>query len=111
MTQETKTAWVVESNTDLTEGRGTPYPKYVCETEATARRLAKNGYVQGSNCPIRTTELIKVKGDWCWFGPVVVQTPTSADLAEQLRLDTANKALARAKELGLTEEEIKALRS
>ena len=107
--KETGPAWVVETNTNLTDGCGYNFPLYIAETEATARRLGKGGYVQGTNCPIRQIELIKVKGQW--YGPVLIHVASKEDKFEQSRIDREKQVLARAKELGLTEAEIKVLRS
>jgi hypothetical protein len=46
---EKRTVWVAYTNTDCTEGRGYDVPIAVCAAEATAVRLARKQYVQGSD--------------------------------------------------------------
>lgn len=108
MTQETKEAFAVLVNTDLTEGRGRQYIKHICETEATARRLAKKADVQGTNGTVLTITLEKRNA--AWFGPVYVEPPTDADKMAQLRLDAIRDAEQKALSLGLTTDDIANLR-
>ena len=58
--EDSKKVWVAWSNTDLTEGRGKPIPKAVCEEESTAVRLGKKGDVQGSDCYISESIAVKL---------------------------------------------------
>jgi hypothetical protein len=110
--RETKTVYVAYSNTDLTEGRGRDYPIAVCEMKITAERLARKRYVQGSNGPVRSMQLVKIDGKWYAPGEAVnVIPPTKDDIAEQKRIDERNAILAKAKEAGLTDDEINLLRS
>jgi hypothetical protein len=51
---EKRTIWVAYTNTDCTEGRGRDVPIAFCAAEATAIRLARKKYVQGSDGPVRT---------------------------------------------------------
>ncbi len=104
---ETKIVYVAYSNTDCTEGRGHDFPIAFCEQEATARRIAKKAYVQGSDGPVKPLTLFKHHGRW--YGPVEVQQPTGTDIALQKVMDAKEAARARAKALGLTDEEILAL--
>lgn len=85
----TKTAYVVYTNSDLTEGRGHEYPKHVCETLTTARRLAKRNYVQGMDCPITTVEIVNQRG--CWIGPVHVIPPTKEDIEAEKLINEARE--------------------
>lgn len=107
--------WAVWTNTDLTEGRGAEFIKYHCELEATARRLAKGGYVQGTDCRITQERMFFHENRWYAPGPYV-SPPTSDDrrLEEQLeserqRQARRDQALARARELGLGEEDLAVL--
>ena len=70
---EKRTIWVAYTNTDCNEGRGHDVPIAVCAAEATARRLARNRYVQGSNGPVRAMEMVKLDGKW--YAPVAPNTP------------------------------------
>lgn len=107
--------WVVWTNSDLTEGRGYEFAKHYCETEATARRLARGSYVQGTDGPITTERMFFHRGAWYAPGPQVIP-PTHEDraleeqlAAERQRRELRDQALARAKALGLSEEDIAAL--
>ena len=105
---EERTVFAVWTNTDLTEGRGSEYVQCFCELQATAIRLARKKGVQGSNA--RVTEQHLFRSGRSWFGPVVVTSPTSEDTQVEIQLDSRRKAIARAKELGLTDDDITALR-
>ncbi|MBN58699.1 hypothetical protein [Thalassolituus sp. UBA3500] len=107
--QETKTVWVAWTNTDCTEGRGRQIPKAVCESEATAMRLGKKGYVQGSDCPVR--EAVAVKVNNCWLVPGKIEPISSEDVAAQARIDARRAALKKAKDAGLTDDELRLLKS
>jgi hypothetical protein len=107
---EKKTVWVAYTNTDCTEGRGHDVPIAVCATEATATRLARKRYVQGSNGPVRTMELLKIDGKW--YAPsaaINIMDPTSEDVDAQAAIDVKRKALAKAKAAGLTDADLLAL--
>ena len=105
--QETKKIWIAVTNTDCTEGRGFQRPKAICETKATALRLGKKGYIQGSDCPVE--EGIAVKVNNRWLVPWPIETASSEDFAAQKRLDEYQAVLNKARELGLTPEDIKTL--
>lgn len=107
---ETKTVWVAYTNTDCTEGRGRDVPIAVCATEATAMRLARKQYVQGSDGPVRTMELVKI--DNKWYAPsaaIDVIEPSREDIATQSAIDAKRKAVAKAKDAGLTDLDLSAL--
>lgn len=106
--------YTVWTNQDLTEGRGYEYPLAVCETESTARRLGKGRYVQGSDCSVTETTLYLI--DRKWYGPVSVVPPTKEDIAAEAKLQAAKAAtflktaaINKARELGLSDEDIAAL--
>lgn len=110
----TKPGWIVWTNEDLTEGRGGRYVKALCRLEATARRLAKGGYVQGVDCPITPVQGRLIDGEW--YFPGALMAPSRADEADELilqqgRQKAAEKAAAieRAKALGLSADDIRAL--
>ncbi len=104
MSTNTQTVWVAYTNSDCTEGRGCDVPIAVCASEATAIRLARKRYVQGSDGPVRKLELVSIDGKW--FAPydaVHVVEPTREDIKAQDRIDTKRKALEKARAAGLTE--------
>lgn len=105
MNSETRTVWVAYTNTDCTEGRGHDVPIAVCDKEATARRLARQRYVQGSDGPVRTMELIKINDQW--YAPqsaIDVVSASAEDIAAQAALEKAYAA-------GLTDADLLALSS
>lgn len=102
-----KDVYVVYTNTDCTEGRGYNYPLFVCELEATAIRLAKNNYIQGSNAPIYKEKAYKVNNTW--VASVEIKKPTQEDLNTQAAIDKRKQLVEKAIAAGLTEEDIKML--
>lgn len=110
MMTEKRTVWIAYTNTDCTEGRGRDVPIAVCATEATAIRLARKKYVQGSNGPVRTMELVKIDGKWYAPSAVIdVVEPTREDVAAQAAIDAKRVALEKAKAAGLTDDDLRAL--
>lgn len=104
---ENLTIWAVITNEDLTEGRGRQYVKHFCKTEATARRLAKRGYVQGTDCPVEPKTALFIDGKYFLPTSIInIVPPSSEDEAAQRRFDARKLALEKARELGLTDEEI-----
>jgi hypothetical protein len=109
---EKRTVWVAytNTNTDCTEGRGHDVPIAVCAVEATALRMARKKYVQGSDGPVRTMELVKIDGKW--YAPsaaLTVVEPTREDTAAQAAIDAKREAVAKAKAAGLTDADLLAL--
>lgn len=104
--------YVAYTNTDCTEGRGRDEPIAVCKTFATAKRKAFKSYVQGSDGPVKKHDALFVDG--CWMVPlhgcVNLIEPTDDDAKSQRRIDNAEAALKKARESGLTDDDIKALR-
>ena len=107
---EKRTVWVAYTNTDCNEGRGHDVPIAVCATEVTANRLAQRRYVQGSDGPVRTAELLKIDGKWYAPGTAInVVEPTREDVAAQAAIDAKRAALEKAKAAGLTDADLAAL--
>ena len=107
---ETKTVWVAYTNTDCTEGRGHDVPIAVCAAEATAIRLARKQYVQGSDGPVRSMELVNIDGKW--YAPsaaIDIVSPSREDVAAQAAIDAKREAVAKAKAAGLTDADLMAL--
>lgn len=105
---DTRYAWAVFSNTDRTEGRGREYITCICDVAATAMRKAKGAGVQGMDADVRKIELVKHNNKW--YGPVNIESPTHADIDAQVRIEIKNAALEKAKNLGLTDQDIAALK-
>lgn len=108
--------WVVWTNTDLTEGRGTEYALHYCELEATARRLAKGGYVQGCDCRITKKKMFLHENMWYAPGPhITPPSDTDRQVEQQLEVERTkqarrDQAIARARELGLSDEDLEILK-
>ncbi len=110
-----KKIFAVWTNTDLTEGRGREYIEYHCENESTARRLAKKNYVMGSDSRVTVEKMFYVNGRWYAPAPHIVQ-PSREDEIENRRLEAERiaaeakaQALAKARELGMTDADLAAL--
>jgi len=110
MSGDVETVYVVWVNSDLTEGRGREIPKHVCEIEETARRLAQGAGVQGTGGRVEAVEVFKVKDEWRFPGRVVnIEHPTIQDLQVQTDTRLRNEVLKRAKNAGLTDDDIEIL--
>jgi hypothetical protein len=99
---------VAFTSTDLTEGRGYQYPIAVCELESTATRLGEKKYVMGTDAPVEQFDAVLIHNKW--YGPVVIHKPNEADKARQAAADLRKVAEEKALKLGLTKEELSALR-
>ena len=114
---DTKTIYVAYTNTDCTEGRGQEIAFAVSECESTVIRLGSKRYIQGSNCPIEQRQAVKIENRW--YVPmdcVPFQQPTIDDRKHEARLIAEkelkakkDEALQRAKDLGLSAEDLKIL--
>lgn len=96
--EDTSPIWVAFTNTDCTEGRGREIPLAVCALETTALRLGKGQYVQGTNCPVKALQKVKIGGNW--YVPseaVLIRQPTHEDIDTQTKLDDSKLAIAKAK--------------
>lgn len=100
----------VRSNRDLTEGRGEEYQKALCETQATANRIGRGGYVQGTDCPTRPQMLFQINGQTTWFGPVDVVKATDNDFKRQAIMNEQQAAIERAKSAGLSDDDLRLIR-
>lgn len=102
-----ETVYVIWINDDLTEGRGVSRPYQVCESEFSAKRLAKGKGVMGSNAGVRKAFAIKVNGEWL----SVVKIITPNDENKKNDSDEIKKlaAVEKAREAGLTDDDIKDL--
>ena len=105
--QDTKTVWVAWTNTDRSEGRGYDVPYAICEMSATAIRLGKGKGVQGSDCRVSESVAVRVAGQW--LVPWEIQKGTKEDSIFQKNIDAKKVVLQKAKEAGLTDEELKLL--
>ena len=114
MTDETKKGgeilWAVYTNSDLTEGRGREFVKHFCAFKATALRLAKRGYVQGSDCPVRSVEVFLLEGKRVLPASIIqVVKPTALDDEAQAAIDRRDAAIEKARAAGMTDDDIRNL--
>ncbi|WP_139231097.1 hypothetical protein [Geopseudomonas sagittaria] len=114
MPAETQTIYVVWTNTDLTEGRGHQIPIAYALSQTTARRIASRRGVQGSDAEVQPFEAILHRGRWC--APVSIERPSKADEEKDRALAAAaaaraarDAAIEKARSMGMTEEDLKAL--
>jgi hypothetical protein len=107
---EEKILYVAYTNTDCTEGRGTDVPIATCESEITAKRLAKRRYIQGSDGPVREISLLQHDGKWyAPLGCINIIPPSDEDKLEIAAIAAKNSAMDKARAAGLTDDDIKAL--
>lgn len=99
--------FAIEDNTDHTEGRGRQFIKAYTISETCAKRLAKRGYVQGTDNPISITSLYDFDGHYFpIYSEVVLREPTKEDIERDNFLNSYDGIVEKALELGLTEDEI-----
>jgi hypothetical protein len=106
--EKTMGVWVVYTNEDLTEGRGRQYPLAVCQKQATALRVGSKKYVQGCDCPIKREIAVLINGNWLVPGRML--EPSKEDIEKQKAIDAKRDTIAKAKKLGLTDEELEILK-
>jgi hypothetical protein len=102
-----KEAFIVWTNTDLTEGRGWQYPAAVCESETTALRLAKGRGVMGSDAGVEPALIFRIDGHW--YAPSKIEPSTKEDERFDGLREEKRQAEKKAEMLGMTPEEIIAL--
>lgn len=108
MNAEPKTVFCVWSNTDCNEGRGYPFVQFFCETKSTAIRLSKGCGIQGSNGKVTESVGYVIDGKLYVTG-VLIKNPTKEDSEQEAISSAREAALEKAKQLGLTDEDIEAL--
>lgn len=108
--EEAGHVWAVWTNTDLIEGRGERYVLWASTVEATARRLARGNYVQGADCPVEKLHLYRIGGAaFCSVSVLRMVRPSPDDLENEYKTRARRAAIERAREAGLTEDEISLL--
>jgi hypothetical protein len=111
---DTTPIWAVYVNTDLTEGRGYQYPLYLCETKTTAQRMAKGKNVMGSDGDVIEVLAYHVRDVGLLVPGSMTQIipPSAEDRAAEAAQQAKIRKIAaceRARELGLSEQDIEAL--
>ena len=103
--QKQKPVWVTETNSDMTEGRGHTIIVGVSETPETAHRIGFKKYVMGTNCPVRQGMAYFIDNQWYIPGEVIQES--KEDTQQRLLREEREAIEAKAKMLGLTDDEIK----
>lgn len=112
-TEERKDVWVAWTNSNLTDGYGERIPLAVCENKFTAKRLGAGKYVQGTDCPVEKVVAVRVESGYCknlWLSVVKIVPATEDDIKSQQKEDAQIQAEAKALDLGLSPEEIMAIK-
>lgn len=103
--------YVVFTNSDLTEGRGRPVPLYVCEMLTTALRVAKGHGVMGSDASVLTIKCLDSGGvKYIPLNCINLIKPSYEDEANEQKRTRKEEAIMKAMELGLSKEDIEALK-
>lgn len=107
--EESKDVFVAWTNTDRTEGRGKRVPHAVAEIRETAERLGEGAHVQGTDCPVTKETAYKVEDGVMsyWLVPGKIMQPTEEDKERA----EARAAEEKARELGMSEEDIQKLKN
>lgn len=102
--------YVAYTNTDLTEGRGYPKPFAHSFCEATAKRLAVGKGVMGCNADIHAVDIKHIDGrQYIPLSAVFIHSPTKVDIEQQHKADAKAAVIAKARAVGLSEEELAVL--
>lgn len=112
------TYYVVRSNTDRAEGRGSEYTFAICELYTTAERIGKGHYVQCMDCPIFEIESTIIDGkeyfekQYVPFYPALLEDKEKEAIRIQNEIKKQRKLelFKKMKELGITDEEIEVIK-
>jgi hypothetical protein len=108
--KESRVLYVVTTNTDLTEGRGSQYPIAYSFNDFTAQRLAHKKGVMGSDAHISAVKTTIVDGlEMVSINHLNITHPTEQDKINSNKRDEKLFITEKARRLGLTDEEIKKL--
>ena len=110
--KEPRLLYVVMTNTDLTEGRGRQYPIAYSFNDFTARRLASKKGVMGSDANIDAVMTSIIDDvEMIPISMINIERPTDKDISDAVKRDEKATLIEKAKQLGLSEDEIKKLTS
>lgn len=104
---QTKKAYVVMQNTDLTEGRGYQRPIAISDSISAAKRIGRKNDTQGTDCQILECRIFRI--DNIWYGPCSLVNPTPEDIHADKKLAFREETIKKAMHLGLTQAEIDAI--
>jgi len=106
-----KTIYAVMTNSDRTEGRGKEFPIGFSFNKFTAYRIGKGNYVQGCDCPIREIPILEYEGkEYIYLYNLDITPPTKQDIDNENQMKEKEQLIKKAKDLGLSDEEIEKLR-
>lgn len=109
---DTTDVFVVWVNSDLTEGRGFPVPHGIYFSRSTAIRRSKGVNVQGSNGNISQEKAFRIMTrdvGMQWYVPGRIERPTKKDEEDDKKAALRISAIRKARDAGMTEEEIELL--
>ncbi len=107
---ESRTLYVVFTNTDLTEGRGWQYPIGYSFNEYTALRVAKKKGVMGTDGDVSGYPTLIVDGkEYVPVSLLNIQRPEQADIDKEQADKKRKETVARLLEAGADPEDLKAL--
>lgn len=101
--------WAAISNTDLAEGRGYPVTLGICELKETAIRIGNKKGPMGSQARVRKIPTVRVFGEG-WYGPLILHEGSSEDKRACSVREAKEAVLQRARDIGLTDEDLKSLK-
>lgn len=103
-----RTVYVAITNTDNNEGRGNNIALAISTTESTALRLGKRGYIQGSDCPVATYDLVKIDNvEYIKSSLFSIQRPSVEDNAADIELCRKRELIHKMVSCGMTNDEVK----
>ena len=107
---ESRTLYVVFTNTDLTEGRGWQHPIGYSFNEYTALRFAKNKGVMGSDAHVNGYSTLIVDGkEYVSVGLLNIQRPEQADIDKERADKKRKETITRLLDAGVDPEDLKTL--
>ena len=104
---ETKKIYITSSTDDKKEGKAIPYFWLISESITTAERLGKKRYTNKSDFRVSSSTAVKINNQW--YAPCRIHEAMTMDIAEDKILERWNLAIKKARDLGLSTEDIETL--
>jgi hypothetical protein len=105
--EATKAVWIAWTNADLTEGRGSPSPLFVCASRTTAERLGRGKGVHGSDCQVKPSVAYNIAG--LWVAQCRLETLSLADTQQDTLIAAKEAIRSKMLQAGITEAEMAVL--
>lgn len=99
--------FVCSTNTDLTEGKGHQFPYAYTMSETVAKRLVHKKGVQGTDAQYEREKVYRRR--YRVYAPVRLTEADQKDLEADVKLSNFRIALQKAKDAGLSDDDIKLL--